>query len=143
MVAKAKPRQEGQILAWAVILLPLFLALVGLVLDSGVLWVQFRRARWAADGAAVAAASEMDYVLFHNQGAVALSGNALSTARHYARLNHPDLHISHVYVHANTIYVRGWVVVDTVFLGLFGVPDVTITVEGREQPGWGVTLWER
>ena len=40
--------QSGQVLAWTVILLPLLLALVGLVFDGGLLWVQFRRARWAA-----------------------------------------------------------------------------------------------
>jgi hypothetical protein len=143
VVAKKKCRESGQILAWAVILLPLLLALLGLVVDSGVLWVQFRRARWAADGAAVAAASEMDHVLFQTQGAVVLTENALSTARHYARLNHPGLHISQVYVHSNIIYARGWVEVETAFLGLFGVPDVRISVQGRERPAWGVTQQER
>jgi hypothetical protein len=138
VVAQQKCRENGQILAWAVILLPLFLALVGLVVDSGVLWVQFRRARWAADGAAVAAASEIDQVLFQRQGAVVVSQGGLSTARHYARLNHPGLYISQVYVHNNTICARGWVQIDTVFLGLFGVPSVRITVQGRERPAWGV-----
>src|SRR3989304_3137919 len=51
--------ESGQVLVWTIVMLPLLLALVGLVFDGGMLFVQHRRARWAADGAAVVAASEI------------------------------------------------------------------------------------
>ena len=65
-------RETGQVLVWTVLLLPLLLALVGLVLDGGLLFVQWRRARWAADGAAVAAASEINPALYAQSGQVKL-----------------------------------------------------------------------
>src|SRR3972149_4045398 len=40
--------ESGQVLVWTIVMLPLLLALVGLVFDGGMLFVQHRRARWAA-----------------------------------------------------------------------------------------------
>ena len=132
-------RQRGQVILWIVIALPLLLALVGLVFDGGLLWIQFRRARWAADGAAVAAASEIDAALFQEKGRVALTEGASYTAYHYAVQNHPGLHITTIYVQDGQIYVQGWVDVEPVFLRMVGVPTLRLTVLGRERPAWGTT----
>ncbi len=131
--------ESGQVLAWVAIMLPLILALTGLVFDGGLLWAQYRRARWAADGAAVAAASEIDPDLFLQTGKVRLGPNAVPAAMWYARQNDPDLHITAVYVQANTVYVRGWVEARPVFLSLFGVGGVHLDVRGYARPAWGVT----
>jgi len=131
--------ERGQVLAWVAILLPLLLALLGLVFDGGLMWVQYRRARWAADGAAVAAASEIDPVRFLEEGQVVLGDNAVPTAIHYAQTNNPHLHITDVYVLDNVVYVRGWVQTETVFLSMFGVGGLRLNILGRERPAWGVS----
>ena len=112
---------------------------LGLVFDGGLMWAQFRRARWSADGAAVAAASDIDMQRFLDTGQVYLTGDALYTASHYAQLNHPGLHIATVYVLDNVVHVRGWAQADTVFLGLFGVGGLQLNVHGMERPVWGIS----
>jgi hypothetical protein len=132
--------ERGQVLAWTVILLPLLLALVGLVFDGGLLWVQFRQARWAADGAAVAAASEIDVAAFAREGQVVLHPEAPAVAGWYAQQNDPHLHITRVYVDDdNVVRVRGWVNVEPVFLSLFGVDGMKLNVRGQERPAWGIS----
>jgi hypothetical protein len=121
-----------------VLLLPLLMALVGLVFDGGLMWAQFRRARWAADGAAVAAASDMDQALFRDEGRVVLTENAIYTAIYYTHQNHPDVHITSVYVQDNVIHAQGWVWVEPVFLRLIGVEGMQLNVHGQERPAWGI-----
>ncbi len=130
---------RGQVLVWVAVLLPLLIALTGLVFDGGLLWTQYRRARWAADGAAVAAASDIDQVLYRDQGQVRLTEQALYTAVYYAHENDPGLYINTVYVLNNVIYVQGQVQVEPIFLGLFGVDGLTLNVRGQERPAWGIT----
>ena len=50
--SRVMQEEQGQAAVWLVILLPVLLALVGLVFDGGMLYAQYRRGRWAADGAA-------------------------------------------------------------------------------------------
>jgi hypothetical protein len=131
--------ERGQVLAWTVILLPLLLALVGLVFDGGLMWVKYRRARWAVDGAAVAAASYIDPQLFAQEGKVELHADAPAVARWYGQRNNPDLHVSNVYVRDNVVYVNGQVVIEPVFLSMFGASDMILSVRGEERPAWGIT----
>jgi len=131
--------EQGQVLVWTVVLLPLLIVLTGLVFDGGLMWAQFRRARWAADGAAVAAASDLDRDLFAQTGRVMLTENALWTALHYARQNDPDLWITSIYVVDNVVHTEGYVHVDTIFLGMFGVDGFRLNVSGRERPAWGIS----
>ena len=132
------PDERGQVLVWTLVLLPLLLVVVGLVLDGGLLFVQFRRARWAADGAAVAAASSIDPALYARTGRVTLDNVAIAAAMHYAQLNDADLHLTSVYVQANTIRVQGMVALHPTFLSLFGIGSVPVHVTGEETPNWGI-----
>ncbi len=133
------PSERGQVLVWTAVLLPLLLALVGLVFDGGLLWAQHRRARWAADGAAVAAASEIDQALFAQTGQVRLNvGQAAATAQRFAWFNNSHLRIGSVYVQGNVVVVQGWIEVEPVFLQLIGVGSVQLNVTGRERPAWGI-----
>jgi hypothetical protein len=133
------PKQRGQVLAWVALLLPLLLALVGLVFDGGLMWVQYRRARWAADGAAVAAASEIDPMAFLERGQVTLTADSLAVAQRYARENDPDLRLTSLSIAENVVYVDGWVSIEPVFLKMFGVEGFQVAVRGRERPGWGIS----
>ncbi len=132
-------RETGQVLVWTVLLLPLLLALVGLVLDGGLLFVQWRRARWAADGAAVAAASEIDPARYAQSGQVKLDqGAAQTTVQRFAHLKAPDLHVTGIEFQGNVVRVRGWVEVRPAFLGLLGAGSLRLSVTGEERPVWGI-----
>ena len=130
-------REAGQVLVWTAILLPLLIALVGLVFDGGLMFVEHRRARWSMDGEAVAAASEIDAAHFAEFGQVRLTAGSMDAARRFAQLNNPHLRIRHVYVQGNTIFVQGTVSIRPVFLSLIGVGEVQLAVTGRERPAWG------
>ncbi len=133
--------ERGQVLVWAVILLPLLLALVGLVFDGGMLWVQYRKARWAINGAAVSAATLVDVPHYIETGQVVLGENALDIADYYARRNYPALHVRDVYVDNvdNVVYVEGWFRTRTTFLSMFGVSGFRVNVRGKERPAWGIS----
>jgi uncharacterized membrane protein len=136
--ARGTSRETGQVLVWTAVLLPLLIALAGLVFDGGLMFVQHRRARWAMDGAAVAAASEIDAARFAQFGQVKLTTESVAAARRFAQLNNPSLRVGHVYVQGNTVVVQGTVSVRPVFLGLIGVGEVQLAVTGRERPAWGI-----
>jgi hypothetical protein len=131
--------ERGQVLAWTALLLPVLLVLVGLVFDGGLMWAQYRRARWAADGAAVAAASEINPVVYAQSGQVKLDpAKAIGTVVYYGQGNNPNLHLGAIYLQNNTVRVQGWVEIKPVFLGLFGVGSLRLNVTGRERPAWGI-----
>ena len=131
--------ESGQAAVWLVILLPVLLALVGLVFDGGMLYAQYRRGRWAADGAAVAAANAIDPVRYANSGQVKLdSGLVYGTARRYAQSNDPALNLSGVSIVGNAVQVRGTLTIQPSFLSLFGVGPVTLNISGQERPAWGI-----
>ena len=135
--------QRGQILVWIVFMLPALLAMVGLVFDGGMMWNQVRRAQWSVDGAAMAAASEIDPRVYRDTSRVALGHDAYHVASYYARLNDPNLHVTSVYIQDNVVYVRAWVKVDTYFLAIFGVSGAKVNVRGRERPAWGISEREQ
>ncbi len=133
-----RQHRRGQVLLWTVIMLPVLLALIGLVFDGGLLWQQYQRARLASSAAAVAAASEIDPGVLARTGQVVLRPSALEVASAYARRNDPVLHITQVYLVNNTyIGVRGWTQAETVFLSIFGVEGFRLNVSAVERPAWG------
>jgi Flp pilus assembly protein TadG len=136
-------KKRGQALIWVAMLLPLFLALVGLVFDGGLLWQQYVRARWAVSAGGVAAASEIDPGTVAQSGQIVLKPEALNTASLYAHQNDPDLRIMSVNIvtHGGKQYIvtRGWTYADTVFLKMFGVDGFRINVEAVERPAWGIS----
>jgi len=56
-------RSPAQALVWFVLLLPLFVAIAGLVIDGGVLLTSHRQLQSVADGAARAGATRLDTAL--------------------------------------------------------------------------------
>jgi Flp pilus assembly protein TadG len=137
---RLRHNESGQVAVWLVILLPVLLALVGLVFDGGMLYAQYRRGRWAADGAAVAAANAIDPALYANAGQVKLdAGRVFGTAQKYAQDNDPALSLSGIAIVNNTVQVRGTLTLQPAFLSLFGLGPVTLRIAGQERPAWGIT----
>lgn len=136
---KGNRNEEGQVLVWMVFLMPLLMALVGFVYDGGMLWIQYRKAQFAMDSAAVAAGSVIDVQKFVDTGQVELSGDALLVADWYARQNYHDMSVTNVYVSDNVIYLDGTFHAEPVFLSVFGADGFDIAIHGKERPQWGIS----
>lgn len=134
-----KQGEEGQVLVWMVFLMPLLMALVGFVYDGGMLWIQYRKAQFAMDSAAVAAGSVIDVQQFVDTGQVELGDDALLVADWYARQNYHDMSVTNVYVSDNVIYLDGTFHAEPVFLGVFGANGFDIAIHGKERPQWGIS----
>jgi uncharacterized membrane protein len=134
-------RERGQVLVWMIALLPVLVVLLGLVIDGGLLFVQHRRAQWAVDGAAVAAASDIDQAHYQRTGQVAIRAEAEKTARDFAEINYPDLHVPAGGViidqENGVVYVQAWFTFRPAFMSMAGVTEVQLPVRARERPAWG------
>ncbi len=79
---RADRGQPGQALLWVALMLPLFLAIIGLALDGGALFAARRQVQNVADGAARAGAQQIDIPHYRATGEIALDR---SLARYVAR----------------------------------------------------------
>lgn len=131
--------REGQALLWAAIMLPFFLALLGLAIDGTMVFAARRGCQAVADGAARAGAMELDVAAYRqSDGEAALLDPALAgrAAADYLGLRGwSDA--------AVTAGPRGVTVVagQTVPLGLmrlFGRGSVRVTAIGRAVPYHGI-----
>lgn len=129
--------RSGQALLWVVIMLPLFLAIVGLAIDGGTLFAERRRAQNAADAAARVGAQQIDIPHYRATGEIALDR---SMARYVARQYTEGLGKIDA-----TVDTAGTEVIVTVrrdvplsFLKLVGLSSVSIGATAVAQPFYGI-----
>ena len=131
--------REGQALLWVAVMLPFFLALIGLAIDGATVFAARRGCQAVADGAARAGAMELDVAAYReSDGGAALldPGRAERAATEYLGLRRwPDAAVA--------AEPRGVTVVAgrTVPLGLmrlFGHGTVRVTATGRAVPYHGI-----
>jgi Flp pilus assembly protein TadG len=60
--------ESGQAIVWVAVMLPLFLSAIGLSIDGGVVFAARRELQNAADGAARAAAAQVDLRIYRETG---------------------------------------------------------------------------
>src|SRR5205814_10273186 len=65
-------RQPAQVVVWVVLMMPFFLAIAGLMIDSGQLLDARREAQNLADAASRVAATQIDMQVLHQSGKVQL-----------------------------------------------------------------------
>ena len=129
--------RSGQALLWVAIMLPLFLAIIGLALDGGALFAARRQAQNAADAAARAGAQEIDIARYRATGEMTLDRPmARYVARQYAEGRGES---------GATVDIAGTQVIVTVrrdvplsFLKLVGLSRVSIAATAIAQPFYGI-----
>lgn len=129
--------RSGQTLLWVAIMLPIFLAIIGLALDGGALFAARRQAQNAADAAARAGAQQIDEDRYRATGEIALdNGWARYVARQY---------IAGAGGLEATVDVAGNQVIVTVrrdvplsFLRLVGVGGVRVGATAVAEPFYGI-----
>jgi Flp pilus assembly protein TadG len=134
--------EHGQYAVWFLIMLPLILALIGLVVDGGNMYRWYRRAQIAADTAAQAAAHEVDAAHFAATNQVILEPDAASVAAYYAGLNSGGrVHVTQVAVMPdNRVRVIARCSVPTIFMRAVGIEQSNVSVVGYARPAFGLNV---
>lgn len=130
----------GQFLIQAVVLLPMLMILVGLVLDGGWMYWQYRRAEIAVQAAAQAASHAIDVEYFRETNQVRLDSNeAWSAASGLVNINERgQMQVAGIYVASRQVIVDANAQVQTVFFRLAGISSLSMRVQGRAYPAFGI-----
>jgi Flp pilus assembly protein TadG len=134
--------ERGQIAVMLVLLLPILLALAGLVVDGGIVFVNYRLGRVTVDSAALAAATKLDERVFRDvENAVVLdTEEAYQAALDYAEWNgRGRVAITGVSIFGNRVSVYGSVAAPTMFMRVLGVNDVVFNLSAEAELKYGIT----
>ena len=119
---------------------PVLVALAGLVVDGGLMLIYYRIGRVTVDSAAVAAATQMDEVVFDQENEVVLdAGRACDEAQQYAVFNSRGVVSISCSVEANRATVIGRVEAPTLFLRVFGIRSVPFSLSATAELKYGIT----
>ncbi len=132
--------ERGSLLVQTVILLPVMLLLIGLVLDGGWMYWQYRRAEVTVNAAAQAASHAIDINYFRATNQVRLSqGEAAAVAGDFIQLNRRGMMtLTGVRVSRDQITVNATAQIPTIFFRLAGIPLLTVRVQGTAYPAFGI-----
>ena len=134
--------ERGQIAVMLVLLLPILLALAGLVVDGGIMFVHYRLGRVTVDSAALAAATKLDERVFRDvENAVVLdTEEAYQAALAYAEWNgRGRVTITGVNIFGNRVNVYGSVTAPTVFMRVLGVNETVFNLSAEAELKFGIT----
>ena len=132
--------RRGQYLVQFVIVLPLLLLMIGVVLDGGLMYWQYRRAHIVVNTAAQAASHCVDIDHFRDTNEVILDeSEARAVAQEYVALNGGGL-VQDASVSLSPYWVRvsGRATINTLFLRLFGLGSFSVNVQGLAYPAYGI-----
>ena len=133
-------RQRAQIIVWAAVMVPLvFLPIVGLSIDAGIVFDARRETQNLADGAARVGAMEIDQHQLRLDGRVKLDqGNARARADEYLARQGVSQAQRHIYPSDSRITVVVDRRVRPSFLRPLHVQDVTVSGASFAEPCSGI-----
>lgn len=141
-VGRFRDDMRGQFLVQFVILFPMMLLLIGLVLDSGWMYWQYRRADTMVNAAAQAASHTIDIEYFRATNQIRLNrGEAAAVAYDLANLNRRgNITLTGIRVGLDQIAVNATARIPTIFLRLAGIPFFDVRVNGTAYPAFGINV---
>lgn len=139
-LAKFRRDQRGSYIIQTVILFPLVLLLIGLVLDGGWMYWQYRRADVMVNAAAQAASHAIDINYFRTTDQVRLDQSAAaSVANDFINLNRRgNVKITGIQIRRDQIAVNATARIPTIFLRIAGIPFFDVRVNGTAYPAFGI-----
>jgi Flp pilus assembly protein TadG len=142
MRRKAIGGEEGQALVWFLVTLPLVMMLIVLAVDGGQMYLEYIRARNAANLAAQAGAQSVDGDEFRRSNKVILNiDGSLWTMHQYMTLNSVGRQgrmRTTYYGHTAYAQVCTRTEVPTAFFRLFGVDALRVGACARAYPAYGI-----
>ncbi len=141
MIHSRRTFEGGQIAVMLALLIPVLVGLAGLVIDGGLMLINYRRGQITVDAAALAAAAQLDEAAFRDQNVVQLNaGAAYAAALQSAQTNGGGrVAITGVSVAAAQVVVSGQVSAPVLFLRIFGVGQVRFSVSASAELKHGIT----
>lgn len=133
-------RERAQVLVWTAVMMPLFLAVIGLAIDGGITFDARRGLQNVADGAARAGATRLDLRTLRATGGqtVALDPQgAREAASAYLAQQPRDIQAS-VTASQREVVVRATREIPTAFLRIVGINTVRISATAPAQVRHGV-----
>jgi uncharacterized membrane protein len=134
-------RRRAQATVFLVATMPLFLAVVGLALDGGHMFVQRTELQAIADASARAGAVQLDTARMYREGLglVVLSpADAEAAVRDYAAYHGLPADALDVQADESTVSVRAWRNVPTVFVRIVRVNTLTIRAASTAHARYGI-----
>lgn len=118
----------------------MMMILVGLVLDGGWMYWQYRRAEIAVNAAAQAASHAIDVDYFRETNQVRLDqGEVWNAASGFVNINQRgQMQVTGIYIGNNQVVVDANAQVQTIFFRLARISVLTMRVEGRAYPAFGI-----
>ena len=125
-MSTSRRSQRGQVIVWVAVMLPFFLAIIGLASDGGLVFEQRRELQALADGAARMGANQLDQEAYRADGAIVLNpAAAQSAAESYLVTQSPGL-VGSVAADQRRVIVHVQRQVPTGFLRIVRITTVTI-----------------
>ena len=134
------PRQRGQVLAWVAVMLPFFLAVVGLAIDGGLVFAGKREAQNAADAAARAGAMQVNIAAYRRTNGTWVELDPVQAGdvawTYLTASGWGDANVS-ASVQSVTVTTRRNVPLG--FLRLIGISSAPVSATARAAPYFGIT----
>ena len=132
--------QRGEYLVQFVLLFPLAIVMLGLVIDGGFMYQQYRAAQTTVEAAAQVASHEIDANYFHTTSQIILErSKAARIAQQFINLNKSEYLVkTKITVAPRRITVWGMARIPTIFFRVFGVSELVVTVSGKGYPAFGI-----
>lgn len=120
--------QSGQAIVWTAVMMPLFLSVIGLAIDGGVVFKAERQLQNVADGAARAGAMQVDQQVYRSTSGATLQldpNKAKQVAAQYLASQAPDVS-GQVTADPQQVIVQVKQQVATSFIRIVGIDSVQI-----------------
>ncbi|MFC0561245.1 Tad domain-containing protein [Halalkalibacter alkalisediminis] len=134
---KQKVREEnGSVFIFTLFLIPVIIALGGLLIDVGMIAVDKTRLAGAVDSASWAALDSYDRELWEEEGIpVLIESEAFFLAQTYLHANMPQATLTKFVVNGNRVEVEGASVTKLFFMKMFGFHEVTVYASSKTKIG--------
>ena len=139
-VQSLRTRERGQVIVWVAVMLPLFLSIIGLTIDGGLVFRARRELQNAADSAARAGAMQVDERAYRESGGervVLDESSARRVAAEYLGSTGAGLDAS-VATESQRLVVQVSREVPTSFMRLAGVNRVRISATAPAELRYGI-----
>ncbi len=121
-------REEGSVMIWVIIILPVILAVVGLLIDGGMILYYQTQLDMATEAASVSTISAYDREAWNAENKVRINNDeARISAEKYLTENFKEARVEKIdYVSDSTVTLETTYIVKMVFTKIFGVTEVEI-----------------
>jgi Flp pilus assembly protein TadG len=128
--------EKGSTLVLSALILPVLVAVSGLLLDFGVLAVNYTKLSNAVDSSAIAALKSYDEYLWENENLVVLDENeSRNLADQYLQKNLQNAILTKCTVTNNKVDIEAEFTSPVFFMKLFGVGDIKVSAKSSAKLG--------